>query len=280
MGALTAVTACGDSFDSAGPFTGDGIAPSKGIPPGFIDFPMVSGMGREFFLTTAGSSLQKSCSSCHADAKRGAPVFMGSTLAKSYILLSLYEGMIAPPSDSLLLQQGTHAGPDLAAEERQLVIKWLMFEAAEIEQSPGVGYSPLSPSLTEVGVCMSQLDWTANSLDSITKLQTKDGQACSACHSNGEHGVFINVDPVATLDANRQFPIINRWVKGTFESNHGRFDEFVAENDLATYSKAACDPSVFMCHPAYELPPELVTGMETFTEKTIERWSTNACSSK
>lgn len=277
MGTLTAVTACGGSSEETIGFpTGEGGF-SKPPPPGFGEVPVGSSMGREIFLTTAGSTLQKSCSSCHADEKSGAPVFMGSTLMKSYIMLSLSEGMIATPSDSRLLQQGTHAGPDLAAEERQLVINWLKIEMAGVDQGPRPNGATLSSSLISAGTCMRKEDWIANGLDGISKLQTKDGQACSSCHSAGEHGVFINVDPVATLEANQQFPIINRWVTGRFASNHGVFIHLVASNDLATYSKASCDPTVFTCHPAYELSPELVTGMVTFTEKFLDRWDGVAC---
>lgn len=280
VGTLTAVTACGGSSEETTSFpTGEGGF-SKPPPPGFNEIPMGSSMGRELFLNNAGSSLQKSCGSCHADAKSGAPVFMGPTVEKSYIMLSLAEGMIAAPSDSRLLQQGTHAGPDLAAEQRQLVINWLTGEIAALGLVPRGDGKTLSSSLSEVGACMRASDWTASGLDDIIKLQTKGGQACSDCHSSGEHGVFISVDPAATLEANQQFPIINRWVKGRFAPNRGGFDDVVADNDLASYSKASCDPAVFTCHPAYELPPALVTAMAAFTKKALDRWSIDACSTK
>ena len=277
MASMTALTAC-DTPQSGEGFPGE-IGIGKPSPPP-IDGSIAPGSlfkGREFFLSTAGSSLVKNCSVCHADEKSGAPILMGPTLEKSYILLSLYEGLIADPEDSRLLQEGTHSGPELTAEERQPVVKWLNLEMAELSQIKDPDAKRLSQALVEAGACMAQEDWTASGLDSLSTLQTKDGKACSDCHSAGERGVFINVDPAKTFEENRSYPIINRWVKSVLDVSRGQLKDLVPAGTLATYAASSCDPMAFMCHPAYELSPELSMGIDTFTSKTLDRWRHNAC---
>jgi hypothetical protein len=275
LSAPAALGGCGSpgdhGFGSGEDFSVPPSPPEIG-PSGSVPF-----KGREFFLTTAGPSLIDNCGGCHANAASGAPVFMGSTVDKSYILLSLYEGIIASPDDSGLLQQGTHAGPDLAAEERQIVAQWLNTEMAESSSFTDPSRQTLSQALAAAGGCMTRADWTDSGLDSITTLQTKDGQACAGCHSSGEHGVFISADPTATFEENRSYPKINRWVKGHLDMLRGTFLDLVPANVFESYSHATCDPTQFDCHPAYELPPELATAIHTVTTNLLDRFHNHKC---
>jgi hypothetical protein len=240
-----------------------------------------AGKGREVFLKTVAATLEENCSDCHANAKSGAPVFMAATPESTYVMLALYGGMITGSVNSRLTQQGTHAGPDLPAEERQIVTNWLNLEASERGFFSGSSFWTLAKALNEVGGCMSQDDWTANGLDGLADVQTQDGEACSKCHSTGEHGVFLNADPVKTFEGNRQFPVSNRWVRGVIDLNKGQFISLDGADVFATYGKASCDPAVFTgCHPIYELPPELKQGVKAFSEAVVEKWETEACASK
>jgi mono/diheme cytochrome c family protein len=281
--ATTTLTACG----SPGPdFGGEG-----GTTGGFAGDPTTTvgegpqgaftGQGRELFLKTVAHTLETSCSDCHAHADRGAPVFMASTPESTYLTLSLYGGMIAPAANSRLLQHGTHAGADLPAEQRQLVVNWLDLEASERSFVAGGGLRTLEQVLSEVGGCMSQAEWTANGLDGLSDLKTQAGDACSSCHSSGDSGVFLNADPQKTFEGNRKVPVVNRWVRGNIDTENGLFLGLSEAGVLASYGKAPCDSTAFDgCHPAYELPSAIEQGIAAFSTVTIDRVAIGPCGIK
>jgi hypothetical protein len=123
---------------------------------------------------------------------------------------------------------------------------------------------------------MSHDDWTANGLDGLSEAKTLDGQACSACHSSGDGGVFVDADPQKTFEGNRTFPAVRRWVRGNIAS--GVLLGLKSEGILASYGKELCDSTTFGgCHLAYELPASLELGIEAFSNATIEKWQSGAC---
>lgn len=290
LAATTPLPGCGGSgsdFGSGsfegtsgtGGFDGDigiGIPPKPDPGQGRNPF---ADQGRALFLKTVGATLEENCSSCHANVHSGAPVFMAATPEPTYVMLALYGGMITRWFNSRLTQQGTHAGPDLPAEERNLVTQWLDLEASERGLFLDTSAETLAKALNKVGGCMSHEDWTANGLDGLADVKTQDGDACSKCHSTGDGGVFLNADPLKTFEGNRQFPVSNRWVRGVIDTNGGQFLALEVADVFATYGKVVCEPAAG-CHPLYELPPEIAQGIKAFSAATIQNWQTGACEMK
>ena len=267
---LVSLTACESNFiGGSAPGFGGKPVPDPGGPGG-------PSTGRETFLMSVGSSLQ-SCAACHAHAASGAPIFLGDSPGASYVMLGLVDdgGLIAAPQNSLLTHHGTHAGPDVTAEQRQIINDWLEIEMFERNATPQTSQT-LEEALTKIGGCMSQSDWTAHGLDALANVDANGAGACSACHSGGTGGVFLSADANETFNQNKQFPFINRWVRGKVDSTLG-FQGFTPADVWVKTGSASCDAKAFKCHPPYQLPQALSDGIGNFINVMILRWNNQQC---
>lgn len=81
--------------------------------------------------------LTSSCSSCHAVAASGAPLFL-SPDPDVYASVKAWPGLIdlESPTASRLIRKGAHAGPAWSTPQAGLVSRWLEMEAAERRSPP------------------------------------------------------------------------------------------------------------------------------------------------
>ena len=239
---------------------------------------------KEYYLTSVDSSLNASCSSCHATGVNSAPIFLGDNPDSSYYEMDNHGGLIVAPDNSLLLLHGAHTGPALTAAQKDVVTTWLTMEAEVRGLFTGSGTTStgggptattLTSALADYAACMNINDWTANKLDQLCNVQTTYGP-CKGCHSAGDAGNWLSGNTQETFDMNKKFPYIKRQVSGTVD-DLGNFKDLVASNRFIQKGTEPCQPNT-NCHPAYVLPPDLKTGINNFVAKTIDKWHTKQCS--
>jgi hypothetical protein len=243
---------------------------------------------REYYLSIVDSELNAACASCHATGTNGAPIFMGANPNASYNALDQHGGLVVAPENSLLVLHGAHTGPALPAATKADVLTWLTMEAEERGLTVGTGSggagggSPtattLKQALDEYGACMDITDWTSNGLDKLYNAQTLNYGPCGGCHSNGDGGNWLSSNKQETFDENGKFPYIKRQITGTVDGD-GNFKDLIASSRFIQKGAEPCQPNT-NCHPAYVLPPNLKTGVETFVQTTLDKWHSKTCAPK
>jgi hypothetical protein len=262
--------------------TGDATDVGAGGDPG--------SQAKEYYFSVVDSELNDSCASCHASGQNGAPIFMGSNPDASYNALDQHGGLVVAPENSLLLLHGAHTGPALTASQKDDVTTWLTMEAEERGLPTGSGSSTssstggggmatnLKQALDEYGACMDINDWTANGLDKLYNAQTLNYGPCGGCHQAGDGGNWLSSNKQETFDENGKFPYIKRQITGTVDGD-GNFKDLIAANRFIEKGAEPCQPNT-NCHPAFVLPPNLKTGIQTFVQKTLDKWHNNQCAPK
>ncbi|MBL9024340.1 MAG: hypothetical protein JNL21_19250 [Myxococcales bacterium] len=224
------------------------------------------------------------CGSCHATGDMGAPVFLASSPSASYTAITGYSPtLIAVPENSNLILHGVHTGPALTPTQEGVVSAWLQAEADERGLAGGGGDDPtptgktLDQALDEFANCMDLTEWEEN-MANLPRADTANAGECSGCHTSGDGGAFLSLNTQETFDMNKQFPYIKRLVTGTVNSN-GAFADLLPSNRFINKGLEAqsCDPQTQNCHPVYNLPPGIKTGIETVVNNTLERWHNNQC---
>lgn len=249
---------------------------------------------KEVFVTKVypslltGQTAGPQCTACHVNGEQAAPKFLAASGEASYSAIEL-TGLIAAPSNSLLLLHGAHTGPALAPQQQAIVTDWLTQEAAARGLTGGSG-SPtqvvtLDSSLREFGSCMDINEWNAQGLDQLYRIQTNAGNgnpSCMDCHNQGDGGNWM-AGGNATLatkafQMNQGFPFIKRMVSGTVDANGG-FKALVASNrwrDKGVEAKL-CNRATTNCHPRYTLTAAQQTGIDNFVASTLARAAAHTC---
>lgn len=234
------------------------------------------------FESTVFPAIATDCGSCHATGDMGAPVFLASSAAASYTAITSYTPtLIAVPENSNLILHGVHTGPALTPTQEGVVSAWLQAEADERGLVGGGGGNPigktLDQALDEFANCMDLTEWEAN-MSNLPRADTANAGECSGCHTSGDGGAFLSLNVQETFDMNKQFPYIKRLVTGTVDSN-GAFADLLPSNRFINKGLEAqsCDAQTQNCHPVFNLPPGIKTGIETVVNNTLERWHNNQC---
>ncbi len=283
---------------SSGPGGGAGSPDGLGLGAGGGGNAAGPGNGsqtaKEVFVTKVypslltGQTAGPQCTACHVNGEQAAPKFLGADGASSYAAIEA-TGLIAAPSNSLLLLHGAHTGPALAPTQQAIVTDWLTQEAAARGLSGGAGSSApvttLDSSLKEFGSCMSMTDWTAQGLDQLYKIQTNAGNgnpSCGDCHNQGDGGNWLAGGNATlatkTFEMNKGFPFIKRMVSGTVDSN-GAFKALVAANRWRDKGVEAnlCNRATTNCHPRYTLTAAQQTGINNFVTATLAKVAAHTC---
>jgi len=118
--------------------------------------------------------------------------------------------------------------------------------------------------LTDFGGCMTIADWDANNLGQLALTQTDADGPCSNCHSNGEHGTYLNADSATTFSMAKTYPYVMRYASVDSQL------QLSASIDLVNAGK-------LNGHPTYTLPAALVTGITNFFDATNAHYLAGTC---
>jgi hypothetical protein len=237
--------------------------------------------GKSEFTTKVYPQIQPTCETCHASGNRGAPIFLAGNAEGSYNAIKATPGLIAPPTESPLVQKGLHSGPALSDVQLKIVTAWL-----EKEPEGGVGDSTKPTNLRAAfklfGQCMDYQEWQQLGLEKMGQSQSSAG-ACTACHNLGTASVWFSEDPAMTFEKLSQFPFVQRLVTGNVDDK-GHFQRIVDAERLIVKGKEK--PRNGNHHPAFDLgqgiqgvtPLEMQNNLRTFVSNTINKmYRINGC---
>jgi len=243
-----------------------------------------SGAAKQMFINEVFPAISTDCGSCHMTGESGSPIFLGAGAEASYNAITGYSPtLIAVPDNSNLIQHGVHTGPALTTTQRGIVSAWLEAEAEErglVGGGEGGGAptgKTLTQALDEFANCMDLLEWEEN-MSNLPRADTANAGECSGCHTSGDGGAFLSLNVQETFEMNQEFPYIKRLVTGTVDQN-GAFAGLLPANRFVNKGLEAqsCDPQTQNCHPTYNLPPGIKTGIETVVNNTLDRMANGDC---
>lgn len=247
------------------------------------------GEGQKFFESKVYDSLAGTCKECHGTGKAGAPVFLGDTAAISYTAIEGFPGLIDVPSVSPIMQKGPHSGPELTANQQDLVTQWLKLEVADrkLGTDPGVPKN-LRAAFKAFGNCMDYNRWVELKLDTIPATDTDNNQgACRSCHNNGMASMWLSggtsppkneqdvLDNANTFLHLRKFPYVQRLVVGQVDDK-GEFSGIRASRRILDKGTEA-EQAQANSHPRFSMSSEISKNLEIFVLETISNVAANRC---
>ena len=251
-----------------------------------------SGQAKAYFEGTVYPELASTCGGCHAPpTSNGAPQWLGSDAADSYLVISNFPGFIAAPDNSILVSRGSvaHTGPAMTPAQLADVKTWLDMEVAERHLTdPGGGGSgggsmtpmTLQDALDGYGKCMDYTMWqnppTGTGLQNLQGMMTDEGIPCRSCHSNGLGGNYLSADSQTTFNMNTKYPYVLRQVTGTVDAN-GNFKKLIPSQRWIDKGSEHCDPNYQQCHPKFTLSQSMMDGINSFVDYTIQQFEQGTC---
>ena len=251
----------------------------------------------------------RTCGSCHAPpGNLGAPVYLGADAETSYNVITNFPNFLGGPMNSALVVQGSvaHTGPGMNTQQLNDVSNWLKMEVMErglggtgqgstsgsgmatssatgsggSTGSGGMSNLTVTEALAQYGQCMDYTLWTTPSagigLDQLATMQTQYGP-CEGCHLAGQDGNWLSDNPQETFAKNQLMPFVTRQVQGQLDMN-GNFSKLVYAQRWELKGMEPCDPSGGQnCHPQYTLPPNMIQGIQSFVNDTIQKFESGNC---
>jgi len=253
---------------------------------------------KQFYIQKVHPAFDLTCTWCHAAAEAGqeppggAPQWLSLDPEQAYANIEAYEGLIAHPSNSLIILQGEHMGPALVPKQEQLVREWLLLEVKERalpdpeNPSTGSGSAPAvtaEEALGQFAGCMTIENYQLTEMYLVAHQQTVGYGVCRGCHNTGWAGTFLDDDQNLTFEMNKQRPYLLKLV--TAEVQDGAFVDLVQSNrfkmkgsEVCSYLEDADPANDIYCHPKFILNPDVSAAVDNFFQATYDAWKSGACS--
>jgi hypothetical protein len=281
--ALTAWAGCAEE-----PPTGIDLQdpPPPGTVPG-TEPAVVDGAAEAFFIDNVYPDLEAMCGSCHiTDSGVGAPEWMEMGAEAAYATVKAYPDMVNAPDCAKITiypKSSDHAGPPPDGPLEATLVQWLSMEALEnglaCAGAPEAGEpGPLeacNTALADFQSCMSYAYWQTSDMDEVPLQNSAQGQ-CVTCHNNGNSGVFLDSDEVATFNAHMsdQFFLV-KLVRCVISD--GEFVGLQAANRYLNKGTEACSAVNGNCHPAFTMTQLRQNALEEFVANTAEAAVAGTC---
>ncbi|MFO0676439.1 MAG: hypothetical protein U0169_07890 [Polyangiaceae bacterium] len=274
----------GGSSGSSGTGGSTGASTDGGIPPRADSGPgSTASAARDFFIADTSAKLNASCGSCHIGGANGAPKFLASDAAASYIAL---DNRALIQAGSLLTTKGVHSNggaPALSGDALASVTSWLGKEAGERAGKA----APVS--LLEIAAkCGDMTKFPQQALTSMLTTQRQNennnnctgcsNTQCASCHNSGEANTYI-ANPNEANSVQRMLAFyqsadgISRFVgiDGT------KLVESKIFETKATATQADQRSAAIPKHPMYRVDATRATAIAAFAADIVAKYNAGTC---
>lgn len=237
----------------------------------------VAGSAKALFVQSVCGPMAGACQECHQKARRGAPVFLGTSCDASYAAIEGFPGLISAPTESLLTQKGPHSGPAFTADQQTLVTDWLKAEVTSRGLSSGNSRpANLRAAFKSFGDCMDYTRYKALKLDTLYNVNTdNNGGACISCHNSGQGGCYLSANSADTFNKLREFPYVQKLVVGLVTPDNA-FGGLEYSYRLASKGNEA-QQTLANNHPRFSLSAELMSNLQIYVGETLSNMNAGRC---